>query len=728
LVSEVARALQVTLAMVAVFADEQHTTMRTLAIVLNGQPVPDSVEYLLSQSPCVEVVGKGYCFIPGGVMARYSVDKMVADLGLDAYAAFPMNDSRGRPLGLVAALDKQAIADGDADHAEAVLKIAALRLGAELERSAADAALRRSEASYRAIFEAAEDCIFIHDWDSGRSIDVNPKACSTYGYTREELLRLTVDDVSSGAPPYTVQDALQWMALAREGRCPPFEWQRRNKDGSLHWDEVRLKPVTIDGRPYVLAVTRDITERKAAEEHLRDQQQRYRAIFDGSADPIVLWNRRLEVVDVNAAFSRTTGFAREDIVGRHWSARADADDLRKLLPLIEGALAGREGRAVERVARADGSLFDIELRYLPMNFGGEPHALGIGRDISQALAADKALRASEEQYRAIFNASADVLTLWNSQYRRVDVNPAYERLYGWKRDEVIGRGFDFPVYSDDHRELREQLLRRALAGETVQAEHDVVTRTGERRHAEVTAIPFRQGDEPLVLVITRDITERAALEAQLRQAQKMEAIGQLTGGIAHDFNDILTSVIGYLVLAQERAQGIADAALLRQLGSAQAAAQRAREQIAQMLAFARRQRGDRRVIALAPTVRQGLQLLRSTLPASIVLDDGALADNADTLPPVRADAVQIEQVLFNLCLNARDAMPRGGRITVRLTEQRGTAARCTSCGSDIGTGRWLRLAVSDTGSGIDPAVVSRMFEPFFTTKEVGRGSGMGLVS
>jgi PAS domain S-box-containing protein len=608
LVAEVARALQVTLAMVSVFADGQRRTMRTLAIVLNGQPVPESVEYPLAQSPCVEVVGRGYCFMPGGVMARYGVDKMVADLGLDAYAAFPMNDSRGEPLGLVAALDRHAIAGGDADHAEAVLKIAALRLGAELERSAADAALRRSEASYRAIFEAAEDCIFIHDWDSGRFIDVNPKACSTYGYAREELLQLTVADVSSGVPPYTAQDALRWMALAREGRCPPFEWQRRNKDGSLHWDEVRLKPVTIDGRPHVLAVTRDITERKAAEEHLRDQQQRYRAIFDGSADPIVLWNRRLEVVDVNAAFERTTGYARELIVGRHWSARPDADDLRKLLPLIEGALAGREGRVVERVTRADGSLFDIELRYLPMSFGGQPHALGIGRDVSAQRAAE---------------------------------------------------------------------------------------------------------------------AERTALEAQLRQAQKMEAIGQLTGGIAHDFNNILTSVIGYLVLAQERAQGIGDAALLRQLGSAQAAAQRARELIAQMLAFARRQRGDRRVIALAPAVRQGLQLLRSTLPSSVVLDDQALAA-ADALPPVRADAVQIEQVLFNLCLNARDAMPRGGRITVRLAEQGDVALRCTSCGSDIGAGRWLRLAVSDTGTGIDPAVVSRMFEPFFTTKEVGRGSGMGL--
>jgi PAS domain S-box-containing protein len=979
LVAEVARALNVTLAMVAVFADEQRTTMRTLAVVLNGKPLTGSVEYLLARSPCVEVVGKGYCFMPGGVMARYALDEMVTDLRLDAYAAFPMNDSHGQPLGLVAAMDAQAIAGGDADHAEAVLKIAALRLGAELERSAADAALRRSEASYRSIFDVAEDAIFVHDWDSYRFVDVNARAVENFGYTREELLTIDPSELMAGEPPYDMAHALAHLESAKQGRCPPFEWRTRLKDGRVQWQEVRLKPVVLDGRrqilaftrditerkaseerlrsseeqyraifnasedalvlwndqfqrvdvnpahvrlygfardellgrayermpyppeqaearlalvrramdgetcrievpalrkdgrfiltelraipfqhggaPHVLTIARDITERKAAEVRLREQEQRYRAIFDGSSDPIVLWNRRLEVVDVNAAFVRTTGFARGDIVGRHWSARADADDLHKLMPLIEGAIAGRESRAVERVTRADGSLFDIELRYLPMSFAGKPHALGIGRDISQSLQAEKALRdseaqyraifnasadalvlraadfsivdvnatyeqmsgyrreevlgvdrvlanpsedgatiralharalagetialrtqllrrdgcryelelrgvpvehagrphvlyigrdisqavhaeralrASEEQYRAIFNATADVLTLWNSGYRRVDVNPAYERLYGWTRDEVIGRGFDFPPYSHEHGKLREDLVRRALAGETVQAEHDVITKQGERRRAEVLAIPFKHGHEPHVLVITRDITERheaerqrSELEHQLRQSQKMEAIGQLTGGIAHDFNNILTSVIGYLVLAQERAERLSDPALLRQLGSAHLAAGRARDLIAQMLAFARRQRGERRLLKLAPVVKQALQLLRSTLPASIALDGAAVGPGA-TLAPVHADAVQIEQVLFNLCINARDAMSGSGRITVRLHERGVLAAHCASCGKALEGGHWLEIEVNDSGRGIAPEVVDRMFEPFFTTKEIGRGTGMGL--
>ena len=732
LVEEVARALDVAAALVAVFANEQRTTMRTLAAVFGGKAMPP-IEYLLARSPCVEVVGKGYCFMRGGVKARYGTDRMVAEFGLDAYAAFPMSDSAGEPLGLVAVLDPRTIAGGDADHAEAVLKIAAVRLAAELERCAASAALQRSEASYRAIFEAAEDCIFVHEWDSGRFIDVNPKACSTYGYPREELLRLTVGDVSSGVPPYTAQDAARWMNLARDGRCPPFEWQRRNKDGSLHWDEVRLKPVTIDGRPHMLAVTRDITEHKAAEGRLRDSEAQYRAIFNASADVLTLWNSQYRRVDVNPAYERLYGWKREEVIGRGFDFPAYSDDHRQLRErLLRRALAGETVQAEHDVVTRSGERRHAEVTAIPFRHGDEPHVLVITRDITERTRAQAALRASEEQYRAIFNASADALILWNSRFERVDVNAAYERMYGWSREEVIGRGYDRPEFTPQYVAPRRELVQRALAGETCSAVLEALRKDGTTILTEVQAIPFTHRGEPHVLAIARDLTaqraaqaERVALEAQLRQAQKMEAIGQLTGGIAHDFNNILTSVIGYLVLAQEHAERLADATLARQLGAAQSAAQRARDLIAQMLAFARRQRGDRRVIALAPVVRQALQLLRSTLPASIALDDVA-AGAALSLPPVRGDAVQLEQVLFNLCLNARDAMARGGRITVRLAEHRGAAGRCASCGIDVAGGHWLRLSVSDTGSGIDPGVVPRMFEPFFTTKEVGRGSGMGL--
>jgi CheY-like chemotaxis protein len=177
------------------------------------------------------------------------------------------------------------------------------------------------------------------------------------------------------------------------------------------------------------------------------------------------------------------------------------------------------------------------------------------------------------------------------------------------------------------------------------------------------------------------------------------------------------------VLGQERAGTLGDERLQRQLDKAQLAAQRARELIAQMLAFARRQRGERRVLPLAPLVQQTLQLLRSTLPASVAVN--ALLPDDGAGPCVEADAVQLEQVLFNLCLNARDALGESGLIKVRLRECSG-AYTCASCRAQLPLGGWVELSVADNGSGIDATTLERMFEPFFSTKEVGRGSGMGL--
>ena len=857
---ELARLLATTLGVEIAFVahhrpdDPQALTM--LALTCDGGP-SQGQRYLIAGTPCETVLGQQFRAYPTQLQALFPDAADVRMQGTVSYAGCPLTALDGTALGVIAVASRNPL--GQLQRVESMLGIFALRAAAEIERLNAQEVLRRSEASYRAIFECAEDAIFVHDWESGRILDANPKACANYGYPRDELLRLSVAELSSDVPPFTLEDALGWIALAKEDRCPPFEWHRRNRDGTLHWDEVRLKPARIDGRPHILAFTREITAHKAALAALRAQEQRYRAIFDGTVDSMVLWNGALRVVDVNAAFVQLTGLAREQVVGRHWSERPDADDLPQLLPLIEGALQGRVGEATLDVSRADGSRFDIELRYLPMRFGDKAFALGVGRDVSRRLDQERRLRASEEQYRAIFNASADALVLrdadfriidvnatyermsgwrrdevlgvdrvianpadvapqiralheralagetialevplvrrdglryelelrgmpirrrgephvlymgrdvterkraesalrdseaqyreifnasadalilWNSRFERVDVNPAYERIYGWSREDVIGRGYDAQHFTAEYMQPRLELVRRALAGEACRAELEARRKDGRLILTEVHAIPFQHRGEPHVLAIARDITERraaeqqrAALERQLRQAQKMEAIGQLTGGIAHDFNNILTSVIGYLVMAEERVQAGGDATLQRQLGQAHLAAQRARDLIAQMLAFARRQRGERKVLALAPLLRQTLTLLRSTLPSSIEIDADGLAPAGEG-PSVMADPVQIEQVVFNLCINARDAMQGAGRIGVRLRSHgRGSGPSgwyCASCREPVGEGAWVELVVADDGVGIAPPLLERIFDPFFSTKAPGQGSGMGL--
>jgi signal transduction histidine kinase len=241
-------------------------------------------------------------------------------------------------------------------------------------------------------------------------------------------------------------------------------------------------------------------------------------------------------------------------------------------------------------------------------------------------------------------------------------------------------------------------------------------------------VPIQYRDKPHVLQIGQEVTarvaadaERAQLEAQLRQAQKMEAIGHLTGGIAHDFNNILQGILGNLTLAADRQAELRDARLGKYLERAQHSAQRARELIAQMLTFSRGQRGARRRIALPDLVRDASKLLRSTLPSTIEL---RLALDSE-VPVLELDPVQVEQVVLNLCINARDAMRGTGAIRIGLQPAARIHAVCASCRQKV-DGRFVELWVRDTGPGIPTAVLDRMFEPFFSTKETGRGSGMGL--
>jgi PAS domain S-box-containing protein len=587
--------------LIAVFGENDPSRMRTLAAHLNGRALAN-FEYALEGSPCAAVVGRAFRFVGSGVHPEFPRGTLFAEKGMDSYAALPLNDSAGQPLGLIAAMDRQPMTDPGL--AEAMLKIFAVRAVSEIERSRTESRLRASEASYRSIFEASEDAIFVHDWDTGRIVDVNPRACATYGLSPEEFREVSIDAISAGVPPYTTREALSWIERAKAGEPVRFEWHRRNRDGSLHWDEVDLKAAQIAGIPRILAFAREITERKHAEEALRAREEQYRAIFDGSTDGLVLWNRDIRIVDVNAAYAQMYGDARKDVIGTTFNPRIPKDSVARRTAMIQRALAGQEGQLEETAYRVNGETFLAELRYLPILYRGEPHVLAIVRDIT------------------------------------------------------------------------------------------------ERKRAE---------------------EQRTQLEAQLRQAQKMEAIGQLTGGIAHDFNNILTSVLGYTVLALERAEAAGDATQVRYLQQTRRASQRARDLIQQMLTFSRGRRGAPRPLSWAPLVRESLALLRSTLPATIELD----GDLAHAIAPVRADPVQLEQVLLNLCINARDAISGAGSIRVTLAERSCAGDICASCRCAV-HGRHIELCVSDTGTGIAPAVLDRMFEPFYSTKDVGKGSGMGL--
>jgi len=351
------------------------------------------------------------------------------------------------------------------------------------------------------------------------------------------------------------------------------------------------------------------------------------------------------------------------------------------------------------------------------------HALALRANERQRRQAEGALRASEERFRALVENSSDALMLLDAEGRVTYMTSSSSRQFGWMPDQMIGRSvFDF-VHPDDADAAAARMT------EVITSPGKTVTREIRFRHADgswriMEGVAVNRLDDPSVRAIVvnaRDITDRRKLEEQLRMSQKMEAVGQLAGGVAHDFNNLLTAILGYCNLMLDDMPS--EDPLRGDLDEIRAAGERAAALTRQLLAFSRRQMLQPQVVDLNAVVRQMEKLLRR-----LISEDVELATRlAPDLMTVRVDPASIEQILVNLAVNARDAMPVGGRLTIETSNiDLDTAYAVTHV--TMTPGRYVMLAVGDTGEGMDAATRARVFEPFFTTKEQGKGSGLGLAT
>ena len=351
------------------------------------------------------------------------------------------------------------------------------------------------------------------------------------------------------------------------------------------------------------------------------------------------------------------------------------------------------------------------------------HALALHAEEQQRWHAEAALRASEERFRALVENSSDALLLIDSEGRVNYLSPSSQRHLGWEPHAMLGRSiFDF-IHPDD-REAFSIKMTETLAqpGQPVSQEVRFQHADGAYRIMEGVGVN-RLGDPSVgaIVVNARDITERRRLEDQLRQAQKMEAVGQLAGGVAHDFNNLLTAILGYANLMLD---DLPQQDPMRQdLIEIQSAGERAASLTRQLLAFSRRQMLQPQVVDINTLVRQLEKLLRRLINEDVELVTALGAD----LVPVRVDPASVEQILVNLSVNARDAMPLGGRLTIETANVDLDDAYALTHAT-MAPGRYVMLAVGDTGQGMDEATRARVFEPFFTTKEQGKGSGLGLAT
>jgi PAS domain S-box-containing protein len=459
---------------------------------------------------------------------------------------------------------------------------------------------------------------------------------------------------------------------------------------------------------------------------------RYRLLIESVTDyAIYMLDPEGNVVSWNPGARRFKGYEDHEIIGQHFSRFYTPEDKATDLPARALRIARDEGRFENEGwrVRKDGTRFWAHVIIDPILHPVSGRALGfakITRDLTERKKQEEALRRSEQSFRLLVQGVTDYAIFMLDEAGAVtNWNAGAERIKGYRPDEIIGRHFSV-FYTDEERETKvwERALATARSAGSYQTEGWRVRKGGERFWASVALDPIRDDQGKIIgfAKITRDMTERRqadqALEAAreaLYQSQKMEALGQLTGGVAHDFNNLLNAVVGSLELLRKQ---VKDERQLRLIENALKGATRGITLTQRMLAFARKQDLQVTSVNVYDLVAGMTDLLSRSLGPSIELETSF----PTSLKPAAADPNQVELAILNLAVNARDAMPEGGKITISARNETVAAGSA----GPLQPGEYVRLAVKDAGTGMDPETLARASEPFFTTKGVGKGTGLGL--
>ncbi len=608
------------------------------------------------------------------------------------------------------------------------------------ERKQTEKALMESERRLATLIANLSGAVYRYDFQPGKQAlhhDCVPAFLSDgvevlTGQQRQLFLsvdkRHTLGELLLPEDKPRVQQALA-EAMAGDGRFEVIYRLRHGISGIRWIAEHGLLWQRPDGSWTVDGHLTDISSEREA----RRSEEVYRALVAETHTGYLCLNASGRILEVNEPYCAMFGLAdATQVQGRL---------LEEVFPTYADTVRG-----FLAVVLRDGGVHDAELRYTHAD-GRNVHALTnaiavndgdhvvvkcLLVDISRMRQSERERRESEQRYRSLFDTNINGICFLSLGGEVEQANPALCRLLGLAAGDVasVGRNFQevtAPAWQEADARAREQILMRGWCD----------SYRKELRHADGSHVPVsiqawlvRDDNEApqRIMCVVRDITDITRMEAErdqlqqgLRQAQKMEAVGQLAGGIAHDFNNILASILGYAELAARRQPQTGDARLGVYLEQIHAAGERARDLIRQLLLFSRAGSKEARVQALPELLQETASMLRPTLPASLRLRTYI----NQQLPPVRVDSVGMQQVVMNLVINARDACEAHGEVKLIARHSSARGLRCASCHEEL-RGHWVEVAVSDQGPGITPELRERIFDPFFTTKGVGQGTGMGL--
>ncbi len=611
----------------------------------------------------------------------------------------------------------------------ALLAVGVASLLVTLRREAVQTAL--SEARYRALTDDSPDGILVQ---IGGVVGYANSAATA-------LMRIPENESLVGRSFFDLVHPDD-RALAREraravverGEHPePRAIRFRRADGTDLDAEVRGTRVVFDGQPAGQVVLRDLHDRQEAQRALAASEHRYRALLQDMDEGVILADTNLTIQLWNPAAERILGLTGDQLAGR------SSHDPRWRIVGIDGApmeshqrIAATALRTGEKssgemgVERPDGSRVWIKVSAIPLRreASADPYAVEITfADVTSEREATRRIQESEARYRLLADNIADLVSRRTLDHRFEYVSPSHELVLGWTSDDLIGRSaFDY-LHPDDRERVRPALATLGSGSTSPQLVLRVRHKQGHYVWLESIAKPIHNetGEMIAYQISARDVSARHALEEQLRQSQKMEAMGRMASGIAHDFNNLLTVMRASAEVLEDAALTELDRREVQR--EMQHAIERASALTSQLLTFSRGRPSEPEQLRLASLVQNAIPLLARLAGAGVEVDVIVDVDAQSAL--IDAESVQVEQVLFNLVANARDAMAAGGQVRVSCGVTQFAEALPHAHGV-IEPGRYVTLCVKDSGSGMDDAVLARLFEPFFTTKPVGVGTGLGL--
>jgi len=589
------------------------------------------------------------------------------------------------------------------------------------ERVQAETMLKNSEEQYRRLFETADDGILLLEKSELKIRHANPAIISMLGYSIEELIGSDMKRIGFPDKLGTFQEILQ--TLIKDGIDHFENVVVQNKDGRAIYTDIYM----TNRARLVQCNIRDISESKKAEASLKESEENYRILFDNAPDLIIVFNSKGNLLDLNKKFEEESGYSREEMIGKNvfTSGVLTEASVNMSMLYFEKILAEKKRVLfeVEGVTK-DGIKISYELMAVPIKEkdGKIITVQATLRNITERKQSVKALQNSETHLRTLVQTIPDLIWLKDPQGIYLACNPRFESFFGAKEKDIIGKtDYDFidRELADFFRENDKKAMEKGKP--SINEEELVFAEDGHREIIETIKTPMYSNEGQLsgVLGIGRDITDRLNTQAQLIQAQKMESVGRLAGGVAHDYNNILGVIMGYTELTMSEIDS--DGALYANLDEVYKAAKRGADITRQLLAFARKQTIAPIVLDLNERVEGILKMLRRLIGEDVNL----VWSSGSNLWPIKIDPSQIDQILANLCVNARDAITGVGKITIETGIVVIDKAYCADKPGFV-TGEFVMLAVSDNGCGMDKEILDNIFEPFFTTKPVDKGTGLGM--